>query len=274
MANQPIYDYLTPPGVGDVFYQYVYDAAALTNGNNYNQLAIFVDNYDFICRHWSGWSSILNSATTGTVQVYDSIARQWFSLPIQLGAFAEGAVVLPEKRYQVNSSIKFDLKNVLKAANGENFASQLVFTGVRRIPGVNSDPGPGSYQKYYLKSFAYQQSLTIAATPTADQLIQIPITDFDFELERVEMTAFATVSPFSITLFDSNNVARSNAPVNANRFFNFNPTASNGEQNFWPSPPILYPVNSVLRFVAKSLANAGPTTYQLLFVGNRRIPCQ
>jgi len=262
------YDYLVPAGMGDQFFQYVFDAVPLTNGTDYSALSLFIDNFDFICRHWSGWDTVIDP-TTGSIQVYDDIHRQWFSLEAKLGSFATGAAVVPEKRYRVNSSIKFDITD----ATSDNAASQLVFTGVRRIPGVNSDPAPSLY-KYKRVSFSYPYTLVVQQTPTAIQDIAIPVTDYDFELERVEMTPYAAVSPFSITLFDSNKIARSNLPVNANRFFHFNPTASNGELNFWPCPPIMYAVNSSIRFAINSILAIGPATYQLQFVGNRRIPCQ
>lgn len=264
-------DYATLPGYGDTFFQYGYNANALTNGQSYQRQFINIANYDFICRHWAGWETVIDP-TTGTIQAYDDINRDWAALPMNLGAFTQGQVVLPEKRYRVNSRIQFDLVNVLKAATGGNTASQLVFTGVRRIPGISDDPAPSDYT-YYRKSFAYPYSLTVQQTPTADQLITIPINDFDFELERVELAPYTAVSPFSITLFDTNNFARSNVAINANRFFHFDPALSNGELNFWPCPPVLYKVNSSLRFNITSLLAAGPVTYRLLFVGSRRIPC-
>lgn len=267
------YDYLVPGNNGDTFYQYVYNADDLTNGTSYSRREIDIRNFDFICRHWAGWETVIDTpANSGSIQCYDDIGREWAASPMALGGFANGQAVVPEKRYRVNGRIQFDLNKVAKLASGGQTAAQLVFTGVRRMPGVASDPQPSIF-KFKRVDFHYQYALTVQQAQVAPKQHTIPITNYDFELERVELTPYTAVSPFSITLYDTNKVARSNLPINANRFFHLDPSLSNGELNFWPSPPLLYQCNSAINFEIASLLPAGPVTYQLLFVGSRRIPC-
>jgi hypothetical protein len=276
-----VYDYLTPPGSGDAFFQYAFNADALTNGNSYpgGVNNIPVNDFDFIIRNWAGMETVINTASTGGINIYDNLQRQYFSKQVQLASFAQGMSVVPEKRYPVGSLITFDLFNVAKLlVGGSTFASQLVFSGVRRIPGQNSDPGPSSYP-YRLQRFAYPYKLTVNAyaggAAISQQRIQIP--DCDFELWRVEMTPYSTPSPFSITLYDNLQIQRSNIPINANRFFHFDPALSSGENNFWPCPPLLYKVNSWIQFDIVSLLvapTALPQTFNLLFHGAKRLPCQ
>ena len=268
------YDYITPAGFGDIFYQYAYSASGLTNGNQYSDLQIVIDNYDFIARHWAGWETVIDTpANGGLVQAYNDIKQQYASAPLAFGSFPQGQVILPEKRYRVNSAIKFDLYKVLKATNSETAASQLVWTGVRRIPGSASDPAPSPYNFKRVRQY-YPFSLTVQQAPVAPTLQTIPITDFDFELERVELTPFSAPSKFAITLQDNNKINRSNIPIHALRFFHSDPSKSAGQLSFWPAPPLLYKVNSSINFQIDSLIGAGgPLTFQLLFVGSRRIPC-
>lgn len=269
------YDYAVPGSFGDIHYSYVFDAgASLANGNSYSQLEIPILDYDFIPRIWSGWDSIIDTpANGGLIQAYDGIQRSYSNVPMALGSFKTGQVILPEKVYRVNSAIRFDLTKVLKAANGGVLASQLVWTGVRRIPGSASDPAPSATDFKRVRQY-YPFTLVVQQAPVAPALYSIPITDFDFELERIELTPYSSPSKFSIMLFDSNKIARSNLPVLCNRFFHLDPATSGGELNFQPSPPILYKVNSSINFAITSRIGAGgPLTFQLNFVGSRRIPC-
>jgi hypothetical protein len=86
-------------------------------------------------------------------------------------------------------------------------------------------------------------------------------------------------SPFKILLYDATWRQRSNIPVLAEfickNVSNVSPV-SNTPNNVWPSPPILYPVNSVIRFDIFSLIPTGdtlPVTVSLVFNGVRRIAC-
>lgn len=269
-----VYDYVTVPGFGDTYYAYAFNAGSLTNGNSYLLQKIDVLNWDFICRHWAGWETVIDTpANGGLVKAYDDIGRDWSHLPLAFGSFPQGQVVLPEKRYRVNSEIKFDLVKVLKAANGGVNASQLVFSGVRRIPGWASDPAPSDFT-YKPVNFAYPFTLTVQQAPVAPAQYTIQITDYDFVLERIELTPYSFPSKFSMTLYDMNNVARSNVPIDALRICHSDPALSNGELSFFPAPPLLYKVNSAIKLdIISRIGAGGPLTFQMQFVGHRRIPC-
>lgn len=292
-----MYDYMgTPPGMGDTFFQYVFDAqgVGLVDGTTRNQLGVGVDDGEFILRWWTGLPTIADR-----LQIYDWLGRKFASEAMFLGAgaLANGSgygqmVVLPEVKYPVNGNIRFDLTNITQQLVTDGLsASQLVFSGVRRRPSDISDPAPSSY-KYYEKRFSYPFTLSInnygivggAIQPPVQQII--PVTEYDFELRRVELSLQSQhqTSQFKILLYNQDWRQVSNLPVLSNLFCHTNPTqqsggepfADLGELAFWPSPPLMYRVNSVIRFDIYSLLatpTALPQTFQLLFDGVRRIPC-
>jgi len=284
-----LYDYTIPVGYGDTFFQYVFDADALTDGQSYlAQNAALIDDGDFVLRTWAGLETVVNN-TTGTIQLYDPNLRNFFSGPALLGSFASGMAVQPEKYYPARSAIKVDLGNVSKVLAGSMgglnvYRSQLIFSGVRRRANFRSDPGPSTY-RYYEKKYQMPFTLSInnyAATaggvlnPAVQHII--PVQDFDFELRKIILAPQSAqqLSQFKMTLYDSNWIATSSAPVISNHLCNIAPNVSSGEQAFFPCPPLLYKVNSVIRFDIWSLLFSPttlPQTFQLLFEGVRRIPC-
>jgi hypothetical protein len=289
-----MYDYTgTPPGMGDTFFQYVFDAqgAGLVDGTDRMQLGVEVDDGDFLLRYWSGLPTIADR-----LNIYDWLGRRFASEAMFLGAASLAGygqlVVQPEVKYPHGGNLRFDLTNITQALAGVGLdASQLVFTGVRRRVGAVSDPAPSSY-KYYEKRFNYPYTLSINNYGIVGADIQspvqytLPITEYDFELRRVELSLQESHqnSQFKITLYNQDWRQVSNLPVLSNLFCHLNPTvqtggqpfASNGELSFWPAPPLLYKVNSVIRFDIYSLLVSPtvlPQTFQLLFDGVRRIPC-
>lgn len=268
------YDYITPAGSGDLYFQYAFDAGSLVNGTTRTGLQVAINDYDFIARHWAGWETVIDTPTNGgLVQCYDYLKRNYSSQPMAFGSFPQGQVILPEKIYPANSLISFDLYKILKANNSGVNASQLVWSGVRRIPGSASDPAPSPFNFKRVRQY-YPFSLTVQQAPTAAVTYTIPITDYDFELNRVELTPYSAPSKFAITLQDSNKINRSNVPIDCLRFFHSDPSKSAGQLSFFPSPPILYKVNSAINFQINSRIGAGgPLTFRLNFVGSRRIPC-
>ena len=91
------------------------------------------------------------------------------------------------------------------------------------------------------------------------------------------LTAYA--SPFKILLYDATWRQRSTEPL-LSELLCHNPStvppASSMPNNSWPSPPLMYPVNSVIRFDIFSLIPTGdalPVTVVLTFEGVRRINC-
>ena len=203
-----MYDYITPPGFGDTFFQYVFDAqtAGLVNGQSYNQVGIPVQDGAFIARYWSGLPTIANN-----LQIYDWLRRQLFSQSIAVGAASTGGygqmVIVPELGYPDSGNIRFDLDTVALTSQGIDtgtnvLASQLVFTGVRRRPNGYNDPAPSDYD-YYEEEFMYPFLFTINSYATTGGVflppIQyiIPVQDYDFELRRIEL---AEVSGKSLKL--------------------------------------------------------------------------
>lgn len=288
-----MYDYQgTPPGMGDTFFQYVFDAqgAGLVDGTTRNQLGVQVDDGDFILRYWSGLPTIADR-----LQIYDWLGRRFASDAMFLGAASNAGygqmVVSPEVKYPHGGNIRFDLTNITQALAADGLdASQLVFSGVRRRVGAVSDPAPSNY-KYYEKPFSYPHTLSINNYGIVGGIVQpqvqfiIPVTEYDFELRRVELQLQSAnqSSQFKILLYNQDWRQVANLPVLSNLFCHINSSVHTGgepfagnELAFFPSPPLLYRVNSVIRFDIFSLL-ASPTelpqTFQLLFNGVRRIPC-
>ena len=86
-------------------------------------------------------------------------------------------------------------------------------------------------------------------------------------------------SPFKILLYDATWRQRSTIPLLSELMCYTQNTSypkSTMPNNNWPSPPLMYPVNSVIRFDIFSLIPTGdalPISIQLLFEGIRRIAC-
>ena len=282
-----LYPYTVPRGFGDSPFIYVYDAqgAGLVDGLNYFYQGVPVDNGDFIMRYVSGWHTILDVTSGSGIQVYDFLARKWFSSVANLGSFTSGLLMPEAWHYPVNGNIRFDLNNVLQASAGSIgdvtvLRSQLAFFGAKRKPNAQSDPVASTYN-YYEKDYSIPYTLTISNNaasggnllPAVQQQIQIQ--DFDFELRRVELALQEDeqASQFKILLYDQNKRAISNLPVLSNLFCHLSPAHSSGELAFNPAIPLLYRVNSVIQFDITSLLSNAPQTFHLLFRGVRRIPC-
>lgn len=290
-----MYNYYPPPGYGDTFFQYVFDAqapdqgqAALVNGTT--RLGTFIPIFDgsFVSRFWSGLPTIAHG-----VQIYDWLGRQFYSQVENIGVGAPALfygqrVILPEVEWPDNGKVVFDLSNIQQTSPGADtgttiLASQLVFSGVRRRANVVSDPVPSTY-KYYEKDYDIPYSLVINNYATTGGAFNpfipviIPVNDFDFELRRIELALQSAqqTSQFKIQLYNTDQVKLSNAPVLSHLLCHTNPQTNSGELAFWPSPPVLYRVNSSIRMDIYSLLvspTALPQTFNLTFRGVRRIPC-
>ena len=83
-------------------------------------------------------------------------------------------------------------------------------------------------------------------------------------------------SNFKVQLYDNGWRQVSNVPVLSNLLCHTSPSTNSGELAFNPTPPLLYKIDSVIRFDVYSLLVAPatlPVTVQMNFVGVRRIPC-
>jgi len=292
-----MYDYKVPPGVGDTFFQYVFDAqsAGLVNGTDRLQLGVEVDDGDFLLRYWSGLPTIADR-----LQIYDWLSRRFASEAMFLGAGSNAGygqmVVTPEVKYPQGGNLRFDLTNVTQAVAGVEsgvtiYKSQIVFSGVRRRANYVSDPAPSSY-KYKEVPFKYPYTLTISNYATSGgvflppSLNRILVDQYDFELRRIELDLQSSgqSSQFKMLLYNQDKRQTANLPVLSNLICHLNPAVqgggepfqSAGELAFNPTPPLLYRVNSVIQFDVFSLLVSPtvlPQTFHLLFDGVRRIPC-
>lgn len=289
-----MYDYQVSPGMEDTFFQYVYDAqnATLVNGTTRQWLGVNVDNGDFLMRYWSGLPTIADR-----LQIYDTLNRQFASQPMFLGTNSNSGygqmVILPEVMFPYNGRIKFDLTNINQAVAGVDggltvLASQLVFSGVRRRE-ATPIPKPAPYREV---KFSYPITVTINNYASTGGILNLPlkmqfiIRDYDFELRRIELAlqSPSQTSQFKMQLYNQDKRMVSNLPVLSNLLCHLNPViqsggepnASAGELSYWPCPPMLYRVNSLVTFDIYSLLFAPtvlPQTFQLLFDGVRRLPC-
>lgn len=285
------YTYYTPPGYGDTFFMYAFDAAPLTNGSDYQQLLVPIADGDFVMRYWAGLDTCATS-----IQIRNRLQRPLNSgaQGINLTRFSSGVPHIPEEWYPENGKISFDLFGVNKLAIGTDtgvttYASQMMFAGVRRRKNVQGDPMESQYA-YYIKPYTYSYALTINNYSTVGGVLQNGvlnlqnITDgYDFVLEKIRCVqtpngTFESPTPtFSILLLNGNREQVSNIPIISQRIINFPVTANLGERNYFPTPPIMYRANSAIRFWIYSLL-VSPTTlpvnYDLEFIGYRRYPCK
>jgi hypothetical protein len=150
-----------------------------------------------------------------------------------------------------------------------NFTAPNEFVGVDTIAQVNAAVNAGA-------------SAVVRTTIPSD----VPPTDtYEGSDMPISLSATFLSSPnplfpeFQMTLYDSNWRARSNSPVNCNRLLHYSLGGTSSPNfapmNSFPSPGILYPVNSVIRFDLLSLlpSSAVQTAAVLAFKGVQRIPC-
>lgn len=299
-----MYKYPIPPGKQDTFFVYGFDAGirGLVTGNTYQAQRISITNGDFVARAWNGAPTILNSAT-GQIQIYGRGRDKWWDGPV--GVFqtslttSQSPAVFPERTYNENDLILFDLMTTLIRSNGGVTSSQLCFYGVRRRNGDTEHSDPTAAMRPYseevfdipysftLSSLYNTAAPNILAQPKTQQ--KISIRDFDFELRQICMVAetadgaaydfgLLSASPVAIWLYDSNLIQRSNIPLLAELLCQNRVTQPLSSQ-VWPCPPILYPVNSFITFDVYSMLNPAinpallPVTIKMLFRGIRRFPC-
>lgn len=127
----------------------------------------------------------------------------------------------------------------------------------------------------------------VAATPAAAILVTgtqlaagtLPVPNFGIISGGGGGGGSAYASPFKILLYDATWRQRMTVPI-LSELLCHNPStippASSMPNNSWPSPPMMYPVNSVIRFDIFSLIPTGdalPVNVQMVFEGVRRIAC-
>lgn len=88
---------------------------------------------------------------------------------------------------------------------------------------------------------------------------------------------------YKILLLDTNQVQISNVPLLFSNIFHVPAAAAKLQglagdypRNYWPTPPMLYRVQTSIRFflyVTSSTPTTGPINFDILFSGVRRYPC-
>lgn len=268
---------------------YVFDASALTNGQNYAGLSIPVlQDSDFVLRKISGVRLVASTF------IYRRNQVSLFAKPIStVGAAGQDWPVVPELIFSAASSIEFDLTNVQKNAiangigNPTLFASQIAFQGVRRFYNQSVTP-PKPYREC---PFVFSNT-RVTSTPgfpppynAHAQPIKIITPQpelFDFELRLFGFHIYQTsVGPGSwnsgfteMELFDVANNSTSSRPVVDSLLGRTLFDANNMVGNF-PVQPLVYGPQSQIRVdVYPKFPNpvTSPWNIQLFFYGVLRIP--
>lgn len=270
---------------------YVFDADALVDGANYNDLTVPLHmDSEFLLRRIAGRPVVTAAAAAGgRIQVRSDERRQLFAAP---SAITPDQAVVPELAYAPGSAITFDLANVLRANNPTTgtpvYFSQLCFQGVRRFPGGGRLPQDTAY-RYQEKPFAIVTDLIVnwsgrlfpgELVVAGGRQFNAPVQDYDFELYYIALTEqLVGVGPavqpsnqsIKLMLYDVDGNQLMSAPV-CDFFLG---AGSRGYNSLFPIPPLVYPAGSQILFDIHSLlANASlPMNLELAFCGVRRMPC-
>lgn len=297
MNKQPsfwdrVMSYKTPEGKVDVPYAYVFDASGLTDGHDYKNLAVVIDHdSQFVLRRVAGLNLVVNSNATGKFRCHQQNQLQMQQSPIKPGLLLDGATVsgclpiLPEAIYQPNSSIPFELYNVLRNFTADTvdiYNSFLAFCGVRRydIGGIYVHKTPYPYRELPY-TYTYALNLNWAhwtgaanGVPTNPRVFTIPIYEDDFELSAIGVTysdgSLVTTNDFQMSLYDaSKSQIFSSLPLNL-PYLNWNAPAQYGRP-VYPVPPIVYPIRGIIQFAITSMLPFGTSnTYTIHFMGIKR----
>lgn len=284
--------YQTPSGMVDIPYAYTFDASGLTDGNDYQRLAVHIDhNSQFVLRRVMGLNKCVNANATGKFLCRYENSSQMQQSAIRPGRILDGMVsavspVLPEAIYSPGSKILFDLYGVARqfVADTPNiYTSQLAFTGVRRF---NADNFYTYKTKYEYRELPYvypfQLDLTWAhwtngtdGVPTNPRTFTVPVLEHDFELCAIGITQTnglsAGINGFQIALWDAAKAQLfSEVPLNQ-AYINYNAPAQYGRP-VYPVPTVVYPIKGAIRFDITSLLPFGTTgSYVIHFMGIRRV---
>lgn len=205
--------YEPPAGYYDLPFMWVFDASALTDGSNAQNLSvpIYAGYGDFVLRRIVGMDRVLSSAPSvpgqvnppGQFHLRDAIGRYLQQLPQYVGTGGAGSAIQNARDiamsrdilYPENTQINFDLFDVARALDPSgttHFSAQIGFHGVRRLQGAS--PFPASY-RYRPKHYMYTISgvmtspVAISGTSNATKPLRViqRVQDFDFELHEIRM---------------------------------------------------------------------------------------
>lgn len=297
-----ILDYKTPDGFVDLPYAFVFDATNLTNGLNYQNVAVPIqgDFDSFILRHIAGVPlcvSSVNSSLVGGRFNYRNANSSYALGNASIGAiFPANWPVVPEKVYPIGSSIAIDLYSVSKNATACGgtpiYNSQIAFFGAKRFRKGSIFVQETPYD-YFERWYTFNYSVTVDwAHFNSSGAVQQPhrfrqrVDSFDFELLRVivspPLTSGASLhtNDIQLTLFGPTERQMSSLPLNQG-FINsgwidgsVDFYAAPPYQAVFPTPSIVYPANSVIEFDVVSMlcSTSIPVTYTISFEGIWRLP--
>lgn len=285
--------YRTPEGKVDVPYAYVYDAKDLTDGQNYQRLAINLDhNSEFILRRVVGANLCVNSNATGKFLGRYFDASQFSQAAIRPGLLLDGTTrsgfipILPEAVYPKGGQLSFDLLGLLRNSTADTptiYNSQIAFCGMRRFDEGNFFFYKTPYE-YRENPYVYTYDLNLTwahwtdgvnGVPTNPRTFGVKVLEHDFELCAIGVVqrsgALVTTNDFQISLWDASKSQQfSSAPMNI-PFVNYNAPAQYGRPVF-PVPPIVYPIKGQIFFDIVSMLPFGSTgNYRIHFMGIRRM---
>lgn len=282
--------YLVPDGKVDEPFFYVYDADRLTDGQDYQSLAVTVQGgYDFILRRIVGFDSVLDiPAFNGTYWMRSPNGAYISSSPL---CRIPDQLVLPEMYYLEQSQIRFDLNKVLKRNNGTLngsviYASQVGFQGVRRRSGRLA----ASPYRWKPKPYTYTFDISINVDAfDANGLPNQPIKwmqevqnyDFDLFYIQIEDPNLLDFPTAKIIPYNSGQQQLCNAPIVSTYLAPKLPwgpinvsSGIGGYNNGAFVPPLYFPQNSQFQFDFYSLLQSAdnPTTLTINLIGMQRIP--
>lgn len=268
--------YQAPIGTFDQPFIYVFDANAITDGQDRRRVAITTfTGSDFIMRRVAGIDRVCTE-----FQLRDVLSRLIFDGNVNT-AYRDFPLI-PELLYPGGDGISFDLINVAKSSNTSgSLLSQLIFQGVRRFQGYKRPP---SYP-YWEDEFRYEADIAIDSTwgLGVTRIFGIDIYDYDFEMLEILETIINPVGggvpcapggvnqAFKIQLYDQVNETVFSAPVIDDLIV----ANSVGYLGVCPVPGIVYRIGQRIKFELTNLVTPGACAIQvqLVFHGVRRRPC-
>lgn len=287
--------YWTPDGTLDFPFTYVYDASALTDAVNFQNIAVQLQGDSaFVLRRIMGVPLCVDTPANGGRFNFRNANGSYAAGNPSSGIILPNVFpIVPEKLYRVNDQIAIDLYKVLRdhttCSEGTIYNSQIAFTGVKRFGKGSGYPKQVTPYRYREFPFSYTFPLTINwahfdvnGNAQPSQRFNVQMDNWDFELMRVTIseqgeTGALAGNDFRIMLYDPNLHAFSTAPLNQG-FVNgarISPALAGAYQATFPTPTVLYPAGSAITFDITSMlcASALPETYDIVFQGVRRINC-
>lgn len=251
-------------------YAYVFDGSSLTDGTNPSRLSVPMrEDGVFQLRKIAGLPLLASSA-----RLYYPTARNDSQSNV---LFRTGSAVFlqPQITYRRPETILFDLGAVARSTivcGTPIYQSHLCFQGVRDLPSEQvalpqGKPEPFVWT-YTLTLDWYHYSAGSNQNPV--QYRQFKIDEYDFELQRIRIAnsngSPLTANDFALQFFDEGQYELSNRTMLAASFLN----NAADPQTVWPSVPLIYHRNSIIRFAVQSYLCNGvglPRTYQIAFEG-------